>query len=202
MARRLRIMATLTLPVEELGLIKQGTGNVATTALDTSPGSHPRHPRHPTVPATASDYIPIPSSNFQPMCHPRVNEVSEEVDGYFLRHWDFKDDRARKKFLNAGFSRVTCLYFPEALDDRIHFACRLLTVLFLIDGEHSNDFALSFLKAGRSSRGHVFRGRLRIQRETDSDIAGRRAAKSRDPRGVYHVRPLGKYASVRSQASR
>ena len=64
-----------------------------------------------------------------------MEEVSREVDGYFLQHWNFKDEKARKKFLAAGFSRVTCLYFPEALDDRIHFACRLLTVLFLIDGE-------------------------------------------------------------------
>lgn len=64
-----------------------------------------------------------------------MEEVSREVDGYFLQHWNFKDEKARKKFVAAGFSRVTCLYFPEALDDRIHYACRLLTVLFLIDGK-------------------------------------------------------------------
>jgi len=28
---------------------------------------------------------------------------------------------------------VTCCYFPLAADDRIELACRLLTVLFLID---------------------------------------------------------------------
>ncbi|KAI8623281.1 Aristolochene synthase in complex with 12,13 Difluorofarnesyl diphosphate [Xylariaceae sp. FL1651] len=59
--------------------------------------------------------------------------VIEEVDGYFLRHWPFPGTKARKKFVAAGFSRVTCLYFPKALDDRIHFACRLLTALFLVD---------------------------------------------------------------------
>lgn len=75
-----------------------------------------------------------PPSLFEPICHPRVKEVTDEVDGYFLQHWDFPNEKARQKFVNAGFSRVTCLYFPKSLDDRIHFACRLLTVLFLIDG--------------------------------------------------------------------
>ncbi|KAI1309761.1 Aristolochene synthase in complex with 12,13 Difluorofarnesyl diphosphate [Xylaria venustula] len=65
--------------------------------------------------------------------HPRAQEVIEDVDGYFLKHWPFPGKEAREKFVAAGFSRVTCLYFPKALDDRIHFACRLLTILFLVD---------------------------------------------------------------------
>lgn len=73
------------------------------------------------------------------MIHPRAEEVAREVDSYFLEHWNFPDDRARSTFLKAGFSRVTCLYFPLAKDDRIHFACRLLTVLFLIDGGFSQN---------------------------------------------------------------
>lgn len=76
----------------------------------------------------------IPPSSWTPMNHPRAEEVSREVDGYFLEHWPFPNDLAKSTFLKAGFSRVTCLYFPLAKDDRIHFACRLLTVLFLIDG--------------------------------------------------------------------
>jgi aristolochene synthase len=79
----------------------------------------------------------IPTKHLQEaQSHPRMNEVVKEVDDYFLRNWPFPDDNARDKFLAAGFSRVTCLYFPNALDDRIHFACRLLTVLFLVDGKH------------------------------------------------------------------
>jgi hypothetical protein len=101
----------------------------ATAALDTSLDSLP--PPKVAVPA-----IKPPSSYFKPNHHPRMQDVSQEVDGYFLEHWPFKDEKARKKFVGAGFSRVTCLYFPEALDDRIHFACRLLTVLFLVDGKH------------------------------------------------------------------
>jgi hypothetical protein len=74
-----------------------------------------------------------PTSKWIPMCHPRAEEVARQVDAYFLQHWKFCNTKSEKVFLNAGFSRVTCLYFPLAKDDRIHFACRLLTVLFLID---------------------------------------------------------------------
>ena len=72
------------------------------------------------------------------MCHPSVDEVTKEVDGYFLKHWPFPNEKAEQKFQSAAFSRVTCLYFPLARDDSIHFACRLLTVLFLIDGEFTH----------------------------------------------------------------
>lgn len=74
-----------------------------------------------------------PPSTWMPACHPRVDAVASEVHGYFLDHWNFPTEKAKKTFLKAGFPRVTCLYFPLAQNDRIHFACRLLTVLFLID---------------------------------------------------------------------
>lgn len=82
--------------------------------------------------------------SFVPICHPLVDAVSKEVNEYFLEHWPFPTEKARKKFVAAGFPRVTCLYFPKALDDRIHFACRLLTVLFLIDGEPAKPEELSY----------------------------------------------------------
>ena len=71
------------------------------------------------------------------MGHPHEEAVTHEVEEYFLAEWKFPNEKARKTFLNAGFSRVTCLYFPLAKDDRVHFACRLLTLLFLIDGKRS-----------------------------------------------------------------
>ena len=88
----------------------------------------------PPVENTSLHIPGIPPSLFEPICHPLVESVTKQVDGYFLQHWNFPNERAREKFVAAGFSRVTCLYFPKSLDDRIHFACRLLTVLFLIDG--------------------------------------------------------------------
>ncbi|KAL9624078.1 MAG: hypothetical protein Q9160_001600 [Pyrenula sp. 1 TL-2023] len=66
--------------------------------------------------------------------HPLAEKVGHEIDTYFLGHWDFGDEKAKQNFLKAGFSRVTCYYFPEARGDRIAYACRLLTILFLIDG--------------------------------------------------------------------
>lgn len=74
------------------------------------------------------------TSLFAPMCHPLVSEAIRDVDGYYLQNWGFPSEASKKKFVAAGFSRVTCLYFPKALDDRIRFACSLLTILFLIDG--------------------------------------------------------------------
>lgn len=82
----------------------------------------------------------IPASDWTHEIHPCAEKVSKEVDDYFLQNWDFPDDRARSIFLKAGFSHVTCLYFPLAKNERIHFACRLLTVLFLIDGMLNSRF--------------------------------------------------------------
>jgi aristolochene synthase len=84
-------------------------------------------------PAPVNHLWTPPASQWIPLCHPAADEVARQVDAYFLQHWNFHDTKAEKVFLKAGFSRVTCLYFPLAKDDRIHFACRLLTVLFLID---------------------------------------------------------------------
>lgn len=75
----------------------------------------------------------IPAAIWTPMIHPNADEIIAEVDAYFLEHWNFPNEKARKTFVNAGFSRVTSLYFPLSQDDRLHYACRLLTVLFLID---------------------------------------------------------------------
>lgn len=79
--------------------------------------------------------IHAPPSDLTAEIHPLHEQVIAEVDGYFLENWPFPSAKARKKFVAAGFSRVTCLYFPKALDDRIHYACRLLTLLFLVDGK-------------------------------------------------------------------
>ncbi|RYO74186.1 hypothetical protein DL764_010940 [Monosporascus ibericus] len=74
-----------------------------------------------------------PSPRWIAELHPRESKVSDEVNGYFLEHWPFPNEKARKKFVASGFPRATCFTFPRALDDRIHFVCRLLTLLFLVD---------------------------------------------------------------------
>ncbi|EKG12703.1 hypothetical protein MPH_10171 [Macrophomina phaseolina MS6] len=89
----------------------------------------------PALEATLAP-LPPPPRYIQHKRHPLEEQTVAEVDGWFLQHWPFPSEKARKKFVAAGFSTVTCLYFPLALENRIHSACRLLTILFLIDGEH------------------------------------------------------------------
>lgn len=114
-------------------------------------------PTPKTIPSAETEPNGVPPAIFTPICHPLVESVSKEVDGYFLEHWKLDSEKARKRFLGAGFSKVTCLYFPKALDDRIHFACRLLTVLFLIDGELAmSPNTNTKLIRRRCSRSHVF----------------------------------------------
>ncbi|KAI0448953.1 Aristolochene synthase in complex with 12,13 Difluorofarnesyl diphosphate [Xylaria acuta] len=67
-----------------------------------------------------------------------MDQIIREVDQYFLDCWAFASEKERKEFVHAGFSRVTCMYFPMANDDRIVSACKLLTVLFLIDDLFEN----------------------------------------------------------------
>lgn len=124
--------------------------------------------------ADSSNIIPpqnqrwaIPTSEWQPLKHPRAKEVAREVDAYILQHWNFSNAKAEKTFVNAGFSDVTCLYFPLAKNDRIHFACRLLTVLFLID-DVLEDMSLAEGAAYNEklipiSRGHVLPDRKRLK---------------------------------------
>ena len=66
---------------------------------------------HPTDPSLQT-YSP-PPSNLRPLCHPLVDEVVRDVDGYYLKHLELGSERAKKKFVAAGLSRVSCLYFPR-----------------------------------------------------------------------------------------
>ncbi|KAI1208436.1 Aristolochene synthase from penicillium Roqueforti [Annulohypoxylon truncatum] len=85
--------------------------------------------------AAISQLYEIPASTFVPICHPLYTEVSTSVNQWFLENWDFPNEDARKKFVRAGFSHATCSYFPKSLDDRIGLACKLLSILFLIDDQ-------------------------------------------------------------------
>ena len=89
-----------------------------------------------TIPSSTADFVrnEVPQTIFRAQIHRNEQEVTAEVNDYFLKHWPFENEKARMKFIAVGFSRVTCYYFPLALDDRIALACRLITLLFLIDG--------------------------------------------------------------------
>ena len=106
-----------------------------------------------------------------PKIHPLEPQVTAEVEAYFIEHWPFPNGKAIQKFRDAGFSYVTCCYYPEALPDRIHIGCRLLTLLFLIDGmTPPSVFAeLNRSPSHRHPRAHVFRFRQGVQRNTHAD---------------------------------
>ncbi|KAI1499290.1 Aristolochene synthase [Biscogniauxia marginata] len=74
-------------------------------------------------------------SIFKPLCHPLYPKIAKETDEYFLKYWKFPDEKSRRKFLAADYSRFACLNYPLSLDDRIGFACRIITLLFLTDDE-------------------------------------------------------------------
>jgi aristolochene synthase len=89
-----------------------------------------------TIPSSTAAFVrnEAPQTIFRAQIHRNEQEVTAEINDYFLKHWPFENEKARMKFVAVGFSRVTCYYFPLALDDRIALACRLITLLFLIDG--------------------------------------------------------------------
>lgn len=87
-----------------------------------------------TTPVMNNGYFEPPPSLFVGRCHPLEHQVTKEVNEYFIKHWPFENPEAVRKFCDAGYPRAACYNYPDALDDRIHFACRLLTLLFLIDG--------------------------------------------------------------------
>lgn len=103
--------------------VRVGTNGVSNGGLNGSKG----------LKATPLD---PPPSIFNSICHPQVDAAVREVDSYYLQHWSFPNEKAKKKFVAAGFSKVTSLYFPKAFDKRITYACSLLTILFLVDGEY------------------------------------------------------------------
>ena len=138
-----------------------------------------------------------PVSDWTPACHSRVDTIVSQVDQYFLEHWDFPDEKARKTFIKAGFSRVTCLYFPLALDDRIHFACRLLTVLFLVD---------DVLEGLSLDEGEAYNARLipisRGELMPDSNyllvsLNVTESVRRSGPRRIHHLRLVGEHARSR-----
>ncbi|KAJ8126545.1 hypothetical protein O1611_g7090 [Lasiodiplodia mahajangana] len=88
-----------------------------------------------TVFVKSSNYI---DTRLETEVHPLASQVRTEVDNYFLEHWPFPNKQARKKFKAAGLSLAACYFIPRALDDRLHFACRLFAWAFLIDDSHDD----------------------------------------------------------------
>ncbi|KAI8627396.1 Aristolochene synthase in complex with 12,13 Difluorofarnesyl diphosphate [Xylariaceae sp. FL1651] len=110
----------------------------------------------------------IPASGLSAVCHPLVEKTIREVNGFYLQHWDFQDPKVRKRFEGEGYVRVTCFYLCKARDDRIALACRLVTLLFLIDDilEH---FSLEEGRAYNERMFSFFRGEVQPDRHVPAE---------------------------------
>ncbi|KAI1121946.1 Aristolochene synthase in complex with 12,13-Difluorofarnesyl diphosphate [Nemania abortiva] len=97
--------------------------------------------------------------------HPLANEVCAEVDSYFLEHWPFPNEQARKKFTSSRLTRCACYFFPRALDDRIRLACHIFAWAFLIDDLHDH-MSLSDGRAFDETLIHICRGDLVPERNS------------------------------------
>ncbi|KAI0516782.1 Aristolochene synthase in complex with 12,13 Difluorofarnesyl diphosphate [Xylaria bambusicola] len=105
----------------------------------------------------------IPASGLTAMCHPLTEKTIREVNDFFLEHWEFPSPKFRKRFEGDGMTRVTCFYVCKSLDDRLVLACRLITLLFLMDDvlEH---LSLEEGKAYNKKAFSLFRGDIQPDR--------------------------------------
>ncbi len=171
--------------VEAQKLLKEPTSERKFYQYDPKPINKTIHDERPIIPAEVSwssrvQFWSIPLSAWQPLRHPRCEEVSREVNSYFMSEWNFPNEDAKRKFIGADFSGGTCLNFPLARNDRIHFVCTLLTVLSLIDGK-SCRYVISLKTVAdmrRFARRHVFAGRRGLQQLSDSNHPRRRIPRS------------------------
>jgi hypothetical protein len=76
----------------------------------------------------------LPSTRFTAKVHPNTDQITEDVHVFFLQHWPFPNDKARKKFVGGNFAYGLCATWPESTDERMRHACWLFTLLFLMDG--------------------------------------------------------------------
>lgn len=74
-------------------------------------------------------------SRFQWRCHPLVDSLAREVNDWVLANWTFEHDQDKRRYIGFEISRAACLFIPFAEDNRIIYACKLFTILFLTDGE-------------------------------------------------------------------
>ncbi|KAK7000163.1 Aristolochene synthase in complex with 12,13 Difluorofarnesyl diphosphate [Favolaschia claudopus] len=101
----------------------------------------------------------LPPTIFIPKIHPLREDITQDVNAFFLAHWPFPNEKARKKFVESDFCYALCATWPESLDDRMRHACRLVTLVFLIDdllddmsleeGQAFNNAILSLLQGHR-----------------------------------------------------
>ncbi|KIJ41383.1 hypothetical protein M422DRAFT_255573 [Sphaerobolus stellatus SS14] len=83
-------------------------------------------------------FKPNVPSRITPRLHPQTNEVISRVDEWFLKHWPFPNEAAREEFQSSDIALFTCYTMPDALNERIELACKMVNLMFLFDDVMDN----------------------------------------------------------------
>ncbi|KIJ33654.1 hypothetical protein M422DRAFT_35398, partial [Sphaerobolus stellatus SS14] len=86
----------------------------------------------------SDSFTPNVSSRITPRLHPKTNEVIPRVDEWFLHHWPFLSEAVYEEFKSSGPTLFTCYCMPDALDERLELACKILNTVFIVDDALEN----------------------------------------------------------------
>ncbi|KAH8825746.1 isoprenoid synthase domain-containing protein [Flagelloscypha sp. PMI_526] len=113
------------------------------------PTSHPE-------PAWA---LGIPTTQLTSKVHHNVNQITKELNEFFLKSWPFSSEKAQRKFVGAEFAYSSCIVWPDATDERMVHAAYLFALLFLVDdhidtipldeGREYNNMVLAFFRGDK-----------------------------------------------------
>lgn len=106
-------------------------------------------PLHQSLYPTSGPDLPLWLSGvptiFTSKVHPNVDQLTKNLNEFFLKYWLFPTDNARQKFVGADFAYSSCVVWPDALDERMAHACWLCAILFLVDGTYPDSYLAHFV---------------------------------------------------------
>ncbi|SMY21862.1 unnamed protein product [Zymoseptoria tritici ST99CH_1A5] len=93
--------------------------------------------------------------------NPLLAAIATQTTTSILTSWPFSTNASRSRFLAANIPSLTCCLFPYAIEERIHIAASLVSLLLLLDDELpelSVDEGEEFLEYLRSAVGGGWQG--------------------------------------------
>lgn len=94
--------------------------------------------------------------------HPKADEICQRVEQYFLDNFQFHDEIAKNTFLAQQLPQLACLYCALGTAGRVEYACKLIVILFLANGElddsviNSKTDLLRCTKSSESGNGETY----------------------------------------------
>ncbi|KIJ33652.1 hypothetical protein M422DRAFT_264267 [Sphaerobolus stellatus SS14] len=65
--------------------------------------------------------------------YPLFASRNKQVDEWFLHHWPFLNEAISEEFKSSDLALFTCYVAPDALDERLEVACKLIKIGFVVD---------------------------------------------------------------------